>query len=509
MSYPELRRRIVTSQIYFHSSSSNYDLENIKEAIEKISDEEVFLIYSKIVLIFERKDLLSQTEAKDTMSKLVDYLIKKLNIKKNDKDNNNNYNSFFQADEGNNYNFLTDLPHWQIKHLVMPHYIDNSQFRSNTVQEEIIMEKLEHFMTTQRLFDKGELVKRLKFSIIGGSIEMQIFCQNLGALFEAKPDLISTVDYRVYIVPFHRSALAHFISNNDIWYMRNVHSVFKEPRLMPISESYLKDKYGLTLKNKQQKQKHQSFAKNNVNNNDIRLSNLPLKLLDSSLQNYVNYANCYFNLSFLKADCYQSSDSNRKSHKNIFYFCESFQIGQEANRMMSGISEKRMRNVGLKEIFRNEGPIKNIELLIKYGRCGPTNTDVLEEIEITKKIVKLGVYNLPPIHGVDPARKSHPLRNPLMSFLDSGSHKSRMNLVGDKNFVKNDRDIQEALCDSFYVYSYVGFVEICALKGQKGFPVLIDGRLYGDFQRIRVERLKYKNGKTLEVPIATFLNIRD
>jgi hypothetical protein len=69
---------------------------------------------------------------------------------------------------------------------------------------------------------------------------MQIFCQNIGELFETKPDLITTVDFRLFIIPFHRSALAHFISKNDIWYQRNVHAVFKQPRILPQNELYLR-----------------------------------------------------------------------------------------------------------------------------------------------------------------------------------------------------------------------------------------------------------------------------
>lgn len=127
----------------------------------------------------------------------------------------------------------------------------------------------------------------------------------------------------------------------------------------------------------------------------------------------------------------EHSSRSGKAHKRTFYFCESFQMGQEANRLMSGTVDKRYRNASLKEVFKNEGPAKNIELNISYSKTNPVESYTVKEIRLRKKVVKMGVYNLPPIHGVDPARKAHPYRNPLMTFLDTDSHKMRMNLVND------------------------------------------------------------------------------
>lgn len=222
----------------------------------------------------------------------------------------------------------------------------------------------------------------------------------------------------------------------------------------------------------------------------------------------MNYADNHFKLSFLKAECLEEHSSRTgKSVKRTFYFCESFQMGQEANRLMQGVVDKRYRNAPLKEVFKNEGPVKNIELNISYSKTNPTDNYTVKEIKFKKKLVKLGVYNIPPIHGIDPARKAHPNRNPLLTFLDSESHKMRMNLTNDPQFSKNAKNIQEALCDSFYVYSYINEVEIEVPNGKGSFPVLIDGRLYGDFSRIKITRLTFRDGKRLTVPIATFTDI--
>lgn len=149
--------------------------------------------------------------------------------------------------------------------------------------------------------------------------------------------------------------------------------------------------------------------------------------------------------------------------------------------MLSGNFDKRMRNIPLADVFKNEGSAKSIDLKISYTRIDPVDEANLKEIKCRKKIVKLGVYNLPCIHGIDPGRKAHPSMNPLLTFLDYESHKLRSGLVEDSQFNKNSRNIQEAICDSYYVYSYIKDLEIEIQPGKSPISILIDGRLYGDF----------------------------
>ena len=86
--------------------------------------------------------------------------------------------------------------------------------------------------------------------------------------------------------------------------------------------------------------------------------------------------------------------------------------------MLSGIFDKRYRSAPLSEVFDNEGSAKAIDLKISYTRMDPVDETNLTEIKCRKKIVKLGVYNLPCLHGIDPGRKAHPNMNPLLTFLD-------------------------------------------------------------------------------------------
>jgi len=109
--------------------------------------------------------------------------------------------------------------------------------------------------------------------------------------------------------------------------------------------------------------------------------------------------------------------------------------------MLSGNSEKRFRNLSLSEVFRNEGSAKGIDLKISYTRTDPVDEANFKEIKCRKKVVKLGVYNLPSIHGIDPGRKAHPNMNPLLTFLDVDSHKMRSGLVEDSQFCKNSRSV--------------------------------------------------------------------
>ena len=63
------------------------------------------------------------------------------------------------------------------------------------------------------------------------------------------------------------------------------------------------------------------------------------------------------------------------------------------------------------------------------------------------------------------------------------------------------------MCDSFYVYSYINEVEIEVPNRKSGFPVLIDGRMYGDFSSVKITRLSFRDGKKLTVPISTFTKL--
>ena len=88
------------------------------------------------------------------------------------------------------------------------------------------------------------------------------------------------------MVPFHRSALAHFISKYDIWYQRNVHAVFKEPRILPQNDHYIKERGNFMRKRKKENEELPTM--------DISDKNLPNSLMDKCFQNYMNYADKHF-----------------------------------------------------------------------------------------------------------------------------------------------------------------------------------------------------------------------
>lgn len=50
-------------------------------------------------------------------------------------------------------------------------------------------------------------------------------------------------------------------------------------------------------------------------------------------------------------------------------------------------------------------------------------------------------------------------------------------------------------------------MDIETVNGKGSFPVLIDGRLYGDFSRVKISRLCFRDGKKLTIPIGTFTEI--
>lgn len=198
-----------------------------------------------MVVLYEKLEFVTEEDCRNAIGKFYTYLCSDvLKIKVHNPDDKNQQFGYYATE-----NFFSSLPHQTIKVIGRPFYIDYSQFRSSPDEKENNVEVLEQFLTSQRIFDRNELISKLKFAVIGGSEEMQIFCQNIGELFESKPDLITTVEYMVYIIPFHKSALANFIGKHDIWYRRNVQAAFKEPRVFPLNDFFTKSQKNTNSKN--------------------------------------------------------------------------------------------------------------------------------------------------------------------------------------------------------------------------------------------------------------------
>lgn len=88
--------------------------------------------------------------------------------------------------------------------------------------------------------------------------------------------------------------------------------------MYPINEFYTKSQKNTNLKNQMKDQ-------DDILNIRINEMHLPNVLLDKAFQNYLNFAESYFYLGLLKAECVKEKDNrSTKSTKKTFYFCESF-----------------------------------------------------------------------------------------------------------------------------------------------------------------------------------------
>ena len=92
---------------------------------------------------------------------------------------------------------------------------------------------MDSLLASQKIFGIENYEKNVSFGILGGTEELQIFCQNLGTMFDTKPETIKNSKFTVYLVPFKKSAIAKMVAKLDIWYARYIYSAFIEDTFLP------------------------------------------------------------------------------------------------------------------------------------------------------------------------------------------------------------------------------------------------------------------------------------
>lgn len=389
-------------------------------------------------------------------------------------------------------NSFPGLPHYKIFLYMKPFYLPEHNARGSVHPDERVMEKIEQSLLAQRHFGKEELNEIVRFCIIGGSLEMQILVQNLGVLFDSKSEIISTSKFLVYVVPFSINPLSKFISSRDIWYRRNVYAAFVKPRFLP-GVGIPSNRYEDILEGKE------------VTMDSISKFNLPDVCLDNALQNYIHFANKVYELGLLKAECHTDKEQAEfRTPSATLYFCESLQIWQSTSVKIA--ENNREIGMSIKEMVKNEGQPKPLDLILTYRVVDQVFQSSKEAVKVHKKIVRLGVYNLPSINSLDPGRKASPDHNPLLSYLDLDGFKSREKLVNSINFSKNKDETKLSIIDSLYFTDYIDEIEI---SSQKSFQIKIDGRVFGNYTSVKVTKLAFKNGVNLKIPIATFFDIQE
>lgn len=130
MTYHEMRAKIVSTQIYFQTrenfysrSSFKFNYNEISNAVNSLTEAELFDIYSRMCVLYEKIDILLYEDAKYAVNKFYTHLCQNvLDITKDTNEKGNmNFGGYFVTE-----NFFTALPHWTIKVICKPHYLDFS-----------------------------------------------------------------------------------------------------------------------------------------------------------------------------------------------------------------------------------------------------------------------------------------------------------------------------------------------------------------------------------------------
>lgn len=113
-TYQDLRIKILITQIYFNTRDSfygrnsfKYSYQDISEAVQRLSEEQAFDIYSRMIVLYEKLEFALEEEIRNALSKFYTYLCKevlKINVQNPD-DKGQQYG--YYATE----NFFSTLPH--------------------------------------------------------------------------------------------------------------------------------------------------------------------------------------------------------------------------------------------------------------------------------------------------------------------------------------------------------------------------------------------------------------
>lgn len=98
----------------------------------------------------------------------------------------------------------------------------------------------------------------------------------------------------------------------------------------------------------------------------VGVENLEYKVLNKCIQNYVNFAQETICLPVYKAECLDKRGVTSGKNRTIFYFCESLQIGQEINNVVSGVNLDLKNSDSFKDRYRGQDNSKVFDITLKY-----------------------------------------------------------------------------------------------------------------------------------------------
>lgn len=521
LTYHLLRTKTLFTYLnIFILKENNIRPKDLWAFLSELDEEYIFNSYCKMLEVFNLMQYMPVGEARELIKKYFEAFSTEVNLfQLESKYGTEGLEEDTRVDSAYVLN-LRDIK-WKVINMVSSFDTfteEELELRSDPDPRENVLEILEMILSKDRFFERKALAFPLRFVIMGGSKELQVVCQNFGALFETRPNLFESTKLYIYVVPHEYSDLAQYLSEKDPWYRRHVHSVFFRKVFYP-SDDYVEESVipGMNI-GKVKKNIFNETIKKEVGYQTILPNHLEYKMLNASLQNFVNFAGESLQLPIYKVECTVHT-KNAGRNKQTFFFCESIQIGMEAALVQSMATEGKadpkqtIRTASFQEQFNKEVSIKPLELSIKYTEVLPSNAEDFAQngieqkpVFLNKKLLKVGFFSIPPLSRKDdPASEAASPHLPLyMSLLDADGNRSRQGLASDEGFSRNDKRIQEAIFRGTYVSSYVSEAEISLPSQMMVLPLVVDGRIFGRFSTFKISPVLSKDNKRLNLSVRCF-----
>lgn len=162
--------------------------------------------------------------------------------------------------------------------------------------------------------------------------------------------------------PFEHSLLAHYLSSQDPWYRRHVHGAFFNKNLLP-NDNGGKTRGGVAFNNTGTINISDLLANGYKSINDF---NLEYRTLSKFFQNYINHSFDMVSIPVYKVECFDKKTNfaagGGAKNRVVYYFCESLEIGQEANRATQPNTKDFKNSDPYKEKFSDKYTVFDLEL---------------------------------------------------------------------------------------------------------------------------------------------------
>lgn len=134
-------------------------------------------------------------------------------------------------------------------------------------------------------------------------------------------------------------------------------------------DSYLKLKIQDQLMNKKEKADSANiFSKTDFEYKQISAWLPEYRYLNKHLQHYVTFAMQPLTVPIYKVECSEKINHLQGKSRVVYYFCESFHIGQECNLKASNRQVDSRNSASFKDKFKTEELIKTYDVTLTYRR---------------------------------------------------------------------------------------------------------------------------------------------